>query len=228
MVAGVTIARVRSARPAEAAGERLARAIAEAVAARGGCRLAIPGGSALAAMPHVFQNMSEETWSNIRLTWVDERCVPASSPDSNRGAWQRLGLAPVGFELPLWADDDAEPATAIARFEREFALHFAGGLDVALLGLGEDGHIASLFPGHAAQAATGAAVLVADSPKPPPRRVSLTLAVLRATPVTIMVAAGAGKRAALRRVLAREAGLPTSALTNLVIATDIDPEERDA
>lgn len=228
MVARVKIALLRSVRPAEAAGERLARAIAGAVAARGRCRLAIPGGSALAALPHAFEGMSRETCSKVLLTWVDERCVPVRSADSNRGAWQRLGLGPVGFELPLWADEDEEPARALARFEREFARRFAGGLDVALLGLGEDGHIASLFPGHAALAATGAAVFVADSPKPPPQRLSLTLAVLRATPLALMLATGAGKRAALQRVLAREPGLPTSALADLVIATDIDVEVRDA
>lgn len=228
MVAGVTIALLRGARPAEAAGERLARAIAGVVAARGACRLAIPGGSALAALPCAFKSMSRETWSKVLLTWVDERCVPVGSADSNRGAWQRLGLAPVGFELPLWADDDGEPARALARFEREFAQRFAGGLDVALLGLGEDGHIASLFPGHAALAATGTAVFVADSPKPPRRRLSLTLAVLGATPLALMLATGAGKRAALQRVLAREPGLPTGALGELVIATDIDVEVPDA
>lgn len=214
-----------STRPAEAAAERLARAIAAVDARRGACRLAIPGGSALAALPYVLEDLPQGTWSRVQLTWVDERCVPASEPDSNRGALVRLGLPAPGEALPLWADGDASPEAAIERFTRRFAREFAGGLDVALLGLGEDGHVASLFPGHAALAAAGAAVFVADSPKPPPRRMSLTLAVLRATPLAVLMAAGAGKRAALRRVIRREAGLPTTALPHLVIATDIDLED---
>lgn len=215
---------VRSSRPAEAAAERLAGAIAESCRRRGGCRLAIPGGSALAALPHALKILPEGAWSKVQLTWVDERCAPASAGDSNRGALLRLGLPPPGEVLPLWRDDDVDPAAAIERFSGEFARRFAGGLDVALLGLGEDGHVASLFPGHAALAAGGAAVYVADSPKPPPRRVSLTLGVLRATPLAVMLAAGASKREALRRVVAREPGLPTTALPRLMIATDIESE----
>ncbi|MDC0718420.1 6-phosphogluconolactonase [Nannocystis bainbridge] len=215
---------LRSPRPAEVAAERLARAIARVDAERGACRLAIPGGSALAVLPHVLEDLSKGTWSRVQLTWVDERCVPASDEGSNRGGYLRLGLPPPASALPLWADDDDDPARAVARFERAFAREFAGGLDVALLGLGEDGHVASLFPGHAALQATGAAVFVADSPKPPPRRMSLTLPVLQATPHAVMMAAGTGKRAALRRVIQREDGLPTTALASLVIATDIDSE----
>jgi len=219
-----TLEIVPSARPAEAAADRLARAIARVDADRGACRLAIPGGSALAALPYVLKDLPQGTWSRVQLTWVDERCVPVASADSNRGALMRLGLPPPGELLPLWADDDADPAAAIERFTRAFAREFAGGLDVALLGLGEDGHVASLFPGHPALAAGGAAVFVADSPKPPPRRMSLTLPVLQATPLAVMMAQGSGKQAALRRVIRREAGLPTTALPHLVIATDIDSE----
>ncbi|WAS93752.1 6-phosphogluconolactonase [Nannocystis punicea] len=220
-----TLEILRSTRPIEAAASRLALAIARVDAQRGACRLAIPGGSALAVLPHVLKDLPQGTWSRVHLTWVDERCVAASDPDSNRGAWQRLGLPPPAAALPLWADGDVGPEAAVERFGREFARGFAGGLDAALLGLGEDGHVASLFPGHAALGVAGAAVFVADSPKPPPRRMSLTLPVLRATPLAVMMAAGAGKRAALRRVIRREAGLPTTALPHLVIATDIDLED---
>lgn len=213
--------------PAAAVGERLARAIAQAAARGGDCRLAIPGGSAVAALPHVFANLPSGTWSEVLLTWVDERCVPLADPASNRGAMRRLGLPAPGLELPLWDDADGDANAALARFSRVFAGAFAGGLDVALLGLGEDGHVASLFPGHAALAARGAAVFLADSPKPPPRRISLTLEVLRRTPLALMVVSGVGKRAALRRVIQRDPALPTSALGHLVIATDIELEEDD-
>ena len=213
--------------PSAAAGERLARAIAQTAARGGDCRLAVPGGSAIAALPHVFSHLPSGTWSEVLLTWVDERCVPLADPASNRGALRRLGLPAPGLELPLWEDDDGDANDALERFARVFARRFGGGLDVALLGLGEDGHVASLFPGHPALRARGAAVFVADSPKPPPRRLSLTLDVLRRAPLAVMVVSGAGKRAALRRVIQRDPALPTNALAHLVIATDIELEEDD-
>lgn len=211
--------------PAATAGERLARAIAAVDARRGACRLAIPGGSAVAVLPYVLKNLPQGTWSRVLLTWVDERCVPLADPASNRGALRRLGLPPPGLELPLWDDTDGDADAALGRFVPAFMRAFAGGLDVALLGLGEDGHVASLFPGHAALEAEGTAVFVADSPKPPPRRMSLTHAVLRATPLAVLAVGGEGKRAALRRVVQRDPALPTSALPHLMIATDIDLED---
>ena len=222
MRAGIEI--VPTEDPALAAGQRLARAIAAIDARRGGCRVAIPGGSALAVLRPLHAFLPPGAWSRVLLTWVDERCVPVSDPSSNRGALYRLGLPPPALELPLWADGDGDANAAIERFAPAFARSFAGGLDVALLGLGEDGHVASLFPGHRALGAEGTAVFVRDSPKPPPLRMSLTLGVLRATPLAILLVTGEGKRAALERVIQGEEGLPTSVLPHLVVATDIDLE----
>lgn len=213
--------------PAQAAGQRLAQAIAQVDARRGECRLAIPGGSALGVLRHVHGFLPQGTWSRVLLTWVDERCVPLSDPASNRGALHGLGLPAPGLELPLWTDEDDNANAALERFCPAFARRFAGGLDVALLGLGEDGHVASLFPAHPALRAEGPAVFVPDSPKPPPLRMSLTLEVLRATPLAFMMVSGQGKRAALRRVVQREQGLPTSVLPHLVITTDIELESDD-
>lgn len=213
--------------PAPAAAQRLAQAIAQVDARRGACRLAIPGGSALQVLRHAHQFMPSGTWSRVHLTWVDERCVPVADPASNRGALYQMGLPPPGLELPLWTDEDEDANAALERFGRRFGREFAGGLDVALLGLGEDGHVASLFPAHPALQAAGAAVFVPDSPKPPPLRMSLTLGVLRATPLAIMLVTGEGKRAALQRVIQREQGLPTSVLPHLMITTDIELESED-
>jgi 6-phosphogluconolactonase len=218
---------VPTADPGLAAAQRLAQAIAQVDARRGACRLAIPGGSALQVLRHVHQFLPTGTWSRVRLTWVDERCVPLADPASNRGALYRMRLPPPGLELPLWTDEDDNANAALERFEPRFARGFAGGLDVALLGLGEDGHVASLFPAHPALQAPGAAVFVPDSPKPPPLRMSLTLGVLRATPLAIMLVTGEGKRAALQRVIQREEGLPTSVLPHLMITTDIELESED-
>jgi 6-phosphogluconolactonase len=164
----------------------------------------------------------------LLLTWVDERCVDAADPGSNHGAARRVGLVPedCAAVLPLWADGARVEEMCAAVTER-FASVFAGGLDVALLGIGEDGHVASLFPGHAALAAGGVVAHVADSPKPPPLRMTLTLPVLRAAGLTVLLATGEGKRAALTRVLRRDPELPTSRLGRMIVVTDLDGFERE-
>ncbi len=202
-------------RPAAEAGRLLARELARFDRPR----LAIPGGSAASALAAVDAGL----WRRVLLTWVDERCVPAGDADSNRGAALRKGLLdrgePAALELPLYEDGEA-PEQACARVGEALAERFGSALDVALLGLGEDGHVASLFPGRAwPGGALVAAVL--DSPKPPPRRITLTLPMLRTAKSAILLAAGEGKRAALERLLDGDPALPASALEPLVIVTDL-------
>ena len=97
-----------------------------------------------------------------------------------------------------------------------------GGIDIALLGMGEDGHIASLFPGHAAPPEGALAAHIADSPKPPKDRITLTHRVLAAaTDVSILLATGEGKRAALERLGAGDASLPAHGLPRLTVVTDL-------
>jgi 6-phosphogluconolactonase len=101
--------------------------------------------------------------------------------------------------------------------------------DVNLLGIGPDGHTASLFPGNAAVAVTGRAVVgVRGAPKPPPERVSLTLEVLRAARDTILLASGESKAWAVRGILAGpQTGTPSSLLARdrltLIVDLDADP-----
>jgi 6-phosphogluconolactonase len=156
------------------------------------------------------------------LTWVDERLVPFAHESSNRGAAYRARQLdpsdPPGRELPLYVDGETADQ-ALARVDAGLDEVFGGALDVLLLGLGEDGHIASLFPGHPWPASRVA--LVEASPKPPPRRLTLGLKILRTAREAILVVGGVTKEAALRRVLAGDRALPAASLENLRIATDL-------
>jgi 6-phosphogluconolactonase len=197
------------------------------VAARGTARLAIPGGSAVAAVGALRRGLVERgRWSRVSLTWVDERCVPFASEHSNRGEAYRAGALqaedPAGFELPLFEDDET-PKDAVQRVDRALRREFAGALDVVLLGMGPDGHVASLFPGRRAADPEDLVVAVPDSPKPPPARISLSHAMLERAQTTVLLALGEEKRAALARVIAGEPDLPASGLPGLVVVTDIDP-----
>ena len=122
--------------------------------------------------------------------------------------------------------DGEDGVAACARFGPEFDRRFDGALDVALLGMGEDGHVASLFPGHALLDAAGVVAHLEDSPKPPPARVTLTLNVLR-HPMTkrVVLATGVGKRAALLALRANDVALPVSRLGALTVVTDQPLEE---
>ena len=210
----------RTAAPRAAAG--IARALIAADLRAGHARLAIPGGSAVQVMATLLPLLPEPVRRRLRLTWVDERCVPIADPASNQGEARRAGLLPEGAHtLPLWWDD-ASPAEAITRASAGLAADFAGGLDVALLGLGEDGHIASLFPGHPALASAEPVLHVVDSPKPPPGRMTLGLSVLAQAGLCVVLATGAGKRDALVRLQRADKSLPAAALARLVVFTDLE------
>ncbi len=208
----------------------LLRALIAADSRHGRARLAIPGGSALQVMSAVLPALPEAVRRRLHLTWVDERCVPVADPASNQGEAQRLGLPlhDCARVLPLWSDE-TEPAQAITRVTAGLAADFDDGLDVALdvvlLGLGEDGHIASLFPGHPALAASDAVLHIPDSPKPPPARMTLGLSLLRRAGLCVIVALGAGKREALRRLQRGDPGLPASQLQRMIVFTDLDDLE---
>jgi 6-phosphogluconolactonase len=187
-------------------------------------RLAIAGGSALAAVGLVRQGLLHRLWRQLRLTWVDERCVSQSDSESNRGrAYRARHLEhsdPPGEELPLFLDDE-DPEAACTRVGKALHARFDDRLDVLLLGLGADGHVASLFPGHAALVATRPVVVVRDSPKPPACRISLTLPILATAQVAVMLAPGKGKAGVLERLARGDGSLPASALKNLEVFTDL-------
>lgn len=182
-------------------------------------RLAISGGSALEVVLRAAP-LAGALWQRVALTWVDERCVPLADPESNRGEAMRRGLPSPGRVVPLLEDGETTEV-AIARYARCYAEELGGGLDLVVLGLGPDGHVASLFPGRP-WSESGVVELVPDSPKPPARRLTLTRAALDRARRTLIFATGESKRGALERVLRGDPALPATGLPGLVVVTDLD------
>jgi len=195
-------------------------AIENADRSSGSARLAISGGSATAAVGPIRRALASGVWQRLRLTWADERCVPFAAADSNRGASHRAFVVPPGKELALFLDGET-PDRARTRAEASFLRDFGGALDVALLGMGEDGHVASLFPGHAALSARGLVAMVKDSPKPPPWRITLTLSALRTATTTVLLVVGETKRRAVTRLAHGDRSLPAAMLPGAVVVTDL-------
>lgn len=204
---------IRSDDPVRLAATRLADAVAVVDRAHGSARLAIPGGSALEAVEPAREALGG-AWSRVRLTWVDERCVPEHDEASNRGTAHRVGALdekdPPADELPLHLDGESGE-TSVVRVEAGITRRFQDALDVVLLGMGEDGHVASLFPGFAPPA--GARVAhVRSAPKPPRERITLTPRLLATAAGVVLLATGEAKRTALERLVRGDPSLPAGAL----------------
>ncbi|WP_062388717.1 6-phosphogluconolactonase [Demequina iriomotensis] len=157
-------------------------------------------------------------WTSVHVWWGDERFVPAGDSDRNEGQAQAALLA--GLPLPeenihRMGASSAFPTAedAAAAYAADIADAGTPAWDVLMLGMGPDGHVASLFPGHAGyEARGGEAIAVHDSPKPPPTRVSLTLdSIVRAKRVWV-VAAGAAKAEVVARSLHGDLTLPAAAV----------------
>ena len=171
-----------------------------------------------------------EQWSRIALTWVDERCVAIESDDSNRAEAARCGLLgrasnsasamSPALILPLFENGET-PERAVSRTSHAFGEQFSNRIDVALLGMGADGHIASLFPGRT-HPADQMVIHVRDSPKPPADRISLTRAALETAEVVILIASGESKRDALTGLISGDATLPAQGLPGLTVVTELE------
>ena len=187
------------------AGPLLAEVIGAVVRRSGRCRLGLSGGSTPGpTLRWLGAHLPAEVVDALRVTWVDERigAAPEDRNDVLAGrAWLDAGPAPAKV-LPMPNDGD------LAAYSRAFAADFGGALDVVLLGAGPDGHIASLFPGHPALSATAPVLIIDDSPKPPPTRMTLSLPVLQAVDCAVLLARGADKAPMLARALGGDETLP--------------------
>lgn len=177
-----------------------------AAALRAGARsLVLAGGTTPRRCYELLAAMHGIEWGRVSVLFGDERCVPPFDPESNYAMAKEALLDRVAPASVHRMPGELGPDEGAAAYAKVVAA--AAPLDLVLLGVGEDGHTASLFPGNAALAATGQAVGVRDSPKPPPERITLTLGVLRDARRVFVLATGAGKADAVAR--ARRGEVPS-------------------
>jgi 6-phosphogluconolactonase len=164
------------------------------------------GGSALLFLGAL--RAARVDWSRVALFWVDERAVAPDHPASNFGVARRMLIdplerhAPRAFRMRGEVDDLDE---AVLDYEAALAHELDGEpLDLAILGVGEDGHVASLFPGHPALEERDARVVaLTDAPRSPHKRLTLSLPFLTATRQIWILAVGERKRAVVQSALGR-------------------------
>ncbi|WP_193605414.1 6-phosphogluconolactonase [Nocardioides dongkuii] len=179
-------------------------------------QIVLTGGSIAEALHREVARLAASSpvdWSHVVVWWGDERFVAPDSSDRNavdaRAAFLDVLGVPAAnvHEVPA-TDAAADVDAAAAAYAEALREHgpASGGFDIVMLGVGPDGHVASLFPGHPALDVAGVdTVGVTGSPKPPPERVSLTFEALgRATSVWFLVS-GEGKAEAVARA---HAGTP--------------------
>ena len=178
---------------------RVVRSAHAAIADRGVFHLVLSGGSTPRALYAALAD-TDSAWADWRLYFADERCLPPGDPDRNdtmaRAAW--LDRVPMGDEQVHAIPAELGPEKGASAYAE--ILRGVGQFDVVLLGLGEDGHTASLFPGHALGDAVDApdALGVTHAPKPPPDRVSMSADRLSRSREVLVIVSGAGKRYAVR------------------------------
>jgi 6-phosphogluconolactonase len=193
---------------AHAAADLLARLVRDAQADRGTAHVSLAGGNTPRRAYELLAPLLPDV-DRVHWWFGDERCVSADDPDSNFRMVAEsllLGLAGAGHvhriagELP-----PGEAAESYAHELREVIAADADDvpqLDVAFLGLGEDGHMASLFPGDPSLDVRDRLVVPVVAVKPPPNRITLTLPVFEAARAVVILATGAAKKGAVARVLA--------------------------
>jgi 6-phosphogluconolactonase len=214
---------------ARAAAARLVTRLVDAQAAQGQAHVVLTGGgigTAVLAELAAAPARDAIDWPNLHVWWGDERFVRAGHPDRNDVAAKaalldHVPLDPARVHTMPASDgpDGDDPEAAAVRYSTELARAArpedhgpVPRFDVLMLGIGEDGHVASLFPGHPALYDERPVVAVHGSPKPPPTRLTLTFGSIRAAHEVWILAAGAGKAAPVNLALggAGEVEIPAS------------------
>jgi 6-phosphogluconolactonase len=184
---------------------RVASEAGSAIAARGAFRLGVSGGETPVAL---YRLLASEAWRD-RIEWrrvvvlfADERAVPVGAPERNDRLVRETLARPLGLsevQLCSMRGEAADLDAAARAYEREVAAP----VDLLLLGVGPDGHVASLFPGRAAVGERNRRVMaVLDSPKPPPGRLTLTPRAIDEARVVCVLTVGDAKASAVAKALA--------------------------
>jgi 6-phosphogluconolactonase len=196
----------------DAACERILESAARAIDARGRFVIALAGGTTPRDVYAKLRTVDAD-WPRWHAYFGDERCVPRDDAGRNNrmagDAWLDHVAIPRGQVHVI----PAELGPAAAAFAYANTLRAIGEFDLVLLGLGEDGHTASLFPGQDWGAAPGSpsVLAVTNAPKPPPQRVSLSAARLSRSRQVLFMVAGESKREAFERWQER-GDIPASAI----------------
>jgi 6-phosphogluconolactonase len=186
---------------AEQAAAWIANAITGVVAERGRCAIALSGGTTPRAVYcRLARHHTEVPWPSVEVYFGDERCVPPHHPESNFQMADQVLLRQVPIPRAQihrmrgeWPDDDAAA--------REYDEILPDELDVLLLGMGIDGHTASLFPNSPSLDERDRRVVAADSPVPPPRRLTITPPVIARARRVAVIVAGTEKAPTVERAL---------------------------
>jgi 6-phosphogluconolactonase len=185
-----------------AAARLIAEAAAEAIAQRGRFRLVLAGGRTPEAAYRLLAHQGAD-WDLWEFYFGDERCLPADHAERNSQMAEEAILSQVPLNKRKVHPIPAELGAEVAAEHYARIIAAAAPFDLVLLGVGEDGHTASLFPGRPLDPEAWV-IPVHDAPKPPPERVSLGLGALQSSRYLLVLATGAGKRAALEHWQAGE------------------------
>lgn len=198
-------------RASQAAADFLAEKIKHTIDTKGVCHVVLPGGNT-PVMCLGYLSKNDLPWEKVHWYPGDERCYPPGHAERNdqmlqEVLWSRIGKTNV-HSIP--AELGAEDAAAQFRDEIAGIERF----DIAFLGLGEDGHTASLFPGNAALDDARSVVPIFNSPKPPSDRVTISLSMLSKTRCKVILVSGAGKAHIVRRIKAGDK-LPVNSIGDI-------------
>ena len=212
----------------QAAADLMVSTLAGAIEHRGRARWVLAGGTTpLALYRRLAADPTALDWSRVEFFWGDERCVPPSAEASNFRAAREALLDPLGIAESRCRRirGELEPVEAAARYSAAVARVLAGSAwDLVLLGLGSDGHTASLFPPRLPELPAVPALpgqtrqenapwaVATRAPSPPHARVSLTLPALNRARRILFLVSGQAKAAALARVVAGDPALHASAV----------------
>jgi 6-phosphogluconolactonase len=213
---------------AETTGARLLIAIGDAIAKRGVAHVVLTGGTVgieLLRRAAATPLASTIDWTSVHVWWGDERFVPAGHPDRNEGQAQdallrHVPLPEENIHRIGSSDQFATVLDAASAYYSLIAQWDDPQWDVAMFGMGPDGHVASLFPGLADipaehvefDDAAPRALPVVDSPKPPAERVTMTLSTINHARCVWIVATGAEKAPAVADALKPGSTLPAAAI----------------